>query len=80
MISAWENDRQLPDLIYRRLLQHVFDLPAAALGFPADDDGCRRQPGPAKDHSRQIVKPASGSVACAECCPYHQSSAGYRAR
>jgi tetratricopeptide (TPR) repeat protein len=37
MISAWENGRQVPDLTYRRLLQHVFDLPAEALGFPVDD-------------------------------------------
>ena len=36
MISAWENGRQVPDATYRRLLQYVFDLPAAALGFPAD--------------------------------------------
>ena len=39
MISAWENGRQVPDATYRRLLQQVFDLPAAALGFPTDDPG-----------------------------------------
>ena len=38
MISGWENDRQVPDASYRRLLQQVFDLPADALGFPVDDE------------------------------------------
>src|SRR5690242_16524179 len=37
MISAWENGRQVPDATYRQLLQQVFDLPAAALGFVSDD-------------------------------------------
>lgn len=37
MISSWENGRQAPDPTYRTLLQRVFDLPAAALGFPTDD-------------------------------------------
>jgi transcriptional regulator with XRE-family HTH domain len=37
MISAWENGRQVPDAMYQRLLQQVFDLPAAALGFATDD-------------------------------------------
>lgn len=37
MISAWENGRQVPDATYQRLLQQVFDLPAAALGFAEDD-------------------------------------------
>src|SRR4051812_48135332 len=37
MISAWENGRQAPDATYRRLIQQVFDLPAAALGFSDDD-------------------------------------------
>src|SRR3954447_11934013 len=37
MISAWENGRQVPDATYRQLLEQVFDLPAAALGFPRCD-------------------------------------------
>lgn len=36
MISAWENDRQAPDQTYQMLLQQVFNLPPAALGFAAD--------------------------------------------
>jgi tetratricopeptide (TPR) repeat protein len=37
MISSWENGRQTPDATYQRLLEQVFDLPPAALGFPTDD-------------------------------------------
>jgi transcriptional regulator with XRE-family HTH domain len=39
MISCWENDRQVPDATYQLLLQKVFDLPPAALGFQTDEPG-----------------------------------------
>jgi tetratricopeptide (TPR) repeat protein len=56
MISSWENDRQLPDATYRMLLQHVFDLPAAALGFPADD------PAEAVDCLSPLVRRGAGRL------------------
>jgi tetratricopeptide (TPR) repeat protein len=39
LISCWENDRQMPDATYQMLLQTVFDLPAAALGFDNNSAG-----------------------------------------
>jgi hypothetical protein len=39
LISCWENDRQKPDATYQMLLQTVFDLPAAALGFDNNSAG-----------------------------------------
>lgn len=37
-LSRWENGHHSPDAIYRRLLEVVFDLPAAALGLDEDRD------------------------------------------